>query len=218
MQHKHKAIALTALSAVLFAFGLSADYSSAAETAATNYLPDVTNLVGVAGSGSVALSWDAVANANLYTIYYGKTSVSAAGGTYESQATSETNGFVVRNLTPDTPYFFAIAAEDTTGTYAGSYNYSNEVPVTPLANPSETTEVVTVVGDNVTPAETTLPAAPTTATTTKTETTTPAKTETVSEKQEEKLPQSGPVANLVFGFSIVAAFLWVKRKSLVASR
>lgn len=201
MQNKHKAIALTALSAVLCAFGFSANYSSAEESAAnTTYLPDVENLVGVAGNGSVALSWDAVENANSYTVYYGRNSVGSAGGSYESQATSTTNGFVVRNLTAGTPYYFAVAAEDTTGTYAGSYNYSDEVTATPLVAIADTTPTQTAT------VETSLPAAPA------------AETQPVTTAVAEKqLPQSGPVANLIFGFSIAAAFLWIKRKKLAAA-
>jgi hypothetical protein len=214
MKNKHKAIALTALSAVLFTFGLLADSSSAAET---NYLADVENLVGVAGKGSVSLSWNPVEHANLYTVYYGKVSVSAAGGTYESQVNTDSNSFIVRDLNSNTPYFFAVAAEDTTGVYAGSYNYSNEIALTPLAVGveefiPENVAVVEEVTPAITPAETSMPAAPAAQPTV---TQPAAKTTT-----EEKLPQSGPAETLAiaFGAGVLGAFLLGRRKQLVASK
>ena len=190
MQHKHKSIAFAALSVALIVFGLAAKPSHAAES--ETYLPDVSGLVGVAGEESVSLSWNPVENADLYTIYYGNSSVNTDGGVYDSQTLTESNSYIVRNLTPEIEYYFAVAAEDSTGVYLGSYSYSNEVAVTPL--PVEEIVVIEEADLENEAEEATYEAA-----------------EEVETPAEEALPKSGPATNFLFGFSLVAAYLWRKK-------
>ena len=96
--------------------------------AADEYLDDVENVVAVSVSGGVKLSWDPVTNADFYTIYYGTQSVSEDGASYEdSLAVENVTEYVVTDLLPQTIYYFAVAADDSSGLYFGSYNYSEEV-------------------------------------------------------------------------------------------
>lgn len=99
-------------------------------------LPDVANLHGEPIINGVILTWNPVVNANMYTIYYSQNSVVRSDQSYENQVMVEaTNTHTITNLIGGTKYYFAVAAEDSTGKYLGSYNYSNEVELTPLLAP-----------------------------------------------------------------------------------
>ncbi|MCF7836372.1 fibronectin type III domain-containing protein [Candidatus Gracilibacteria bacterium] len=105
--------------AMLTPFALAADQT----------LPDVENLVAEAlPDGTIKLTWDAVTGADSYTIYYGLQSISEDGSSYENDVLlGNVTTYTVENLTPDTTYYFSAAADDSKGTYLGSYNYSEEV-------------------------------------------------------------------------------------------
>jgi len=97
-------------------------------SAADEFLPDVANVSATSVPEGIKISWDAVENADRYTIYYGSNSVVEDGGSYEENITvSDMTEHTVENLLADTIYYFAVAADDSTGIYLGSYNYSNEV-------------------------------------------------------------------------------------------
>lgn len=101
--------------------------------AADEFLADVENLTATAIAEGVSLSWDAVENADSYTIYRGTTSVAEDAGEYDEQVVVDNiTTYDITGLTPGTTYYFAIAAEDSTGTYKGSENYSGETSAVPL--------------------------------------------------------------------------------------
>ncbi len=92
------------------------------------YLPDVENIAGESISGGVKLMWDLVEGADSYTIYYGIQSISEDGANYENNILlGNVNEYALEDLMPDIVYYFAVAADDSTGTYLGSYNYSEEI-------------------------------------------------------------------------------------------
>jgi len=107
---------------------LALTISLTAPTLATGeYLSDVENIFAVSVPGGVEISWDAVEHATGYTIYYGIESVGEDGGSYESNiAVGEVTEYIVKDLLVDTIYYFSIGADDSTGIYQGSYNYSEE--------------------------------------------------------------------------------------------
>jgi hypothetical protein len=99
-------------------------------------LADVINLTAEPIIDGVMLTWDPVAHANMYTIYFGQNSVVRADQNYEEQVMVEAaHTHTISNLTGGTTYYFAVAAEDSTGKYLGSANYSEEISATPLQVP-----------------------------------------------------------------------------------
>ncbi len=134
---KLKLLLATTLALLLVPFNI-------AQAQATRYLPDVGDVVATASVESVILNWQAVAGADSYTVYYGADSVATDGGIYENSiAVENTTQYEVAQLVADTTYYFAVAAEDSTGTMLGSPNYSAEVSATPT--------IETAVGNTTTP-------------------------------------------------------------------
>lgn len=95
-------------------------------------LSDVTGVIAASTSAtSVNVSWDAVEGADAYTIYYGTESVAVDGSEYEFEELVENaTTFALTELTAGATYYFAVAAEDTTGAELGSQNYSRETSIT----------------------------------------------------------------------------------------
>jgi len=94
------------------------------------YLPDVENVTGESIPGGAKLTWNPVEGADSYTIYYGIQSISEDGASYENNILlGNVNEYTLEDLTPGITYYFAAAADDSTGTYLGSYNYSEEISV-----------------------------------------------------------------------------------------
>lgn len=146
---------IAALASITLAIGLATPSVFAqADLFDLPFLADVENVVGVAVPSGVALSWDPVLGANGYTVYYDTVSVTDPNnitGLYAEQIENiaETS-YVVEDLSPGITYYFAVAAEDTTGTTQGSENYSfPEAEVTPLA--AVVVEPEPVVVEPVTP-------------------------------------------------------------------
>ena len=74
------------------------------------------------------MTCDLVDGADSYTIYYGTQSISEDGASYENNILlGNVNEHILEHLVPDIMYYFAVAADDSTGTYLGSYNYSEEI-------------------------------------------------------------------------------------------
>jgi len=130
------------LKKTLSALALTAAFATTAFAQVTTSLDDVTGLAAENTEAGVLLTWDAVENADSYTIYYGKTSVVEADDFYDDQVYSEfaTAEYVLTGLDAETTYYFSVAAEDSTGVYAGSPNYSEEASVTTVAAPAVETE------------------------------------------------------------------------------
>lgn len=127
---KNKVLAAVATSTI--ALALLAPLAFAVD----QYLPDVSNLQAEALPESVKLSWDAVQGADSYTIYYGTQSISQDGASYEQDIlVGDVTTYTVENLDAGVEYFFAAAADDSTGVYLGSYNYSEEVSAIPEIAP-----------------------------------------------------------------------------------
>ena len=186
--------------------------------AADEYLPDVENVAAVLVDEGVQITWDAVEGADQYTLYYGTESISIDGASYEnSLLLGNVVEYTVAGLDPETTYYFAVAADDSTGAYLGSFNYSEEVSITTLAaeipvDPAaeESSEPVvdpaaesSIEPENDTPADSVeelvggelYPAAE--------ESTTP----------PENLPKSGPATAAAFLISGAGAYLWRKYRS-----
>lgn len=91
---------------------------------------DVKNLKATAiDANSIGLTWDAAKDENgglvdKYRIYYGSLSVFKAGaGSYENEidTTNNNTSYVIRNLDPETEYFFSITALDADETESEQY-------------------------------------------------------------------------------------------------
>ena len=192
------------VSAIIFAISLNVS-SALAE----DYLADVENLTGEAIPGGVTLSWDSVPNADSYTIYYGTISVSEDGGSYEDQVLAEnTTSYDITDLDPEMTYYFSIAAEDLTGQYLGSYNYSNEIPLTPLAEEDDETPPPDDEEDETPPPDEEDDKTPPPD---EEDNETPPEDE--EEDDDETLPESGPGVALVLGASTLGAYIWRRRKN-----
>jgi len=113
---------------------LATAFTAPAFAADEQFLPDVENLTAEVVAGGVYLTWDAVAGADSYTIYYGTQSISEDGASYENSILlGDELEYTVEDLLSETTYYFAAAADDSTGVMFGSYNYSEEVSATTLA-------------------------------------------------------------------------------------
>ncbi|MCF7845637.1 MAG: fibronectin type III domain-containing protein [Candidatus Peribacteraceae bacterium] len=120
---------LSAVAAIALMLGLTLPSA----LAANEYLPDVENVAAEVVTDGIQITWDAVAGADQYTLYYGTESISVDGASYEnSLILGEVVEHTVTDLDPATTYYFAVAADDSTGTYLGSFNYSEEVSATTL--------------------------------------------------------------------------------------
>lgn len=118
---------------LLLAFGSAALSNVARATTSTEYLPDVQNLEAIPIEGGVTLSWQVVEGADSYTIYYGQESVSEDEGFYENQLLVENiTTYTITDLKAGEGYYFAVAAEDSSGMKFGSQNYSAEVSAVTL--------------------------------------------------------------------------------------
>jgi hypothetical protein len=126
--------------AMLTPFALAADQT----------LPDVENLVAEALSdGGIKLTWDTVTGADSYTIYYGVQSISEDGASYENDVLlGNVTTHTVTGLISGTTYYFSAAADDSTGTYLGSYNYSEEVSAIAMISVDDTTIIPDVPADD----------------------------------------------------------------------
>ena len=96
---------------------------------------DVDNMKATAGDASATLTWN-VATDNIgvkgYRLYYGPTSVTADGGSYETGPVEVGNkiSYTVNGLDNGTKYYFSVTAYDLAGNE--SENYSVEASATPL--------------------------------------------------------------------------------------
>ncbi|MFH0834471.1 MAG: fibronectin type III domain-containing protein [Patescibacteria group bacterium] len=105
--------------------------TAASAFAAGEYLPDVENVAAALADNGAKITWDAVTGADQYTLYYGTTSIATDGASYEnSTLLGNVTEYTLTDLTPETTYYFAVAADDSTGKYLGSFNYSQEVSIT----------------------------------------------------------------------------------------
>ncbi|MCK5472264.1 fibronectin type III domain-containing protein [Candidatus Gracilibacteria bacterium] len=115
---------ISVLASFILAFTLAAPFTLAED----QYLPDVENFAGESVSGGVRLTWDSAEGADSYTIYYGAQSISEDGASYEENImVGNVNEYTLEDLMSGTMYYFAVAADDSTGTHLGSYNYSEEI-------------------------------------------------------------------------------------------
>ncbi|MFH1546686.1 MAG: fibronectin type III domain-containing protein [Patescibacteria group bacterium] len=114
----------------LTSFVLTLAFTASLTLAEDQYLPDVENLAGEPIPGGAKLTWNPVEGADSYTIYYGIQSISEDGASYENKILlGSVNEYTLEGLMPSITYYFSVAADDSTGTYLGSYNYSEEISV-----------------------------------------------------------------------------------------
>lgn len=132
-------------------FTLFAMLATSAFSAGDTIAPDSPdNVIATAGNAKVVLTWDASkdADATGYKVYYGKTSVTKAGQTYDSTLdVKNVLTYTLAKLQNDTPYYFAVTAYDAAGNE--SENYSFEAS----AKPSATLTQADTVAPTVTSAE-----------------------------------------------------------------
>ena len=92
-------------------------------------LPAPTGTAAYAGDGKVTVSWGAVAVANSYNVYYGRSAgVTAATGSKLANAISPQ---AVADLTNGMPYFFVVTAVNSGGESALS-NEASAIPMPPV--------------------------------------------------------------------------------------
>lgn len=229
----------TKIFSTLAAFALTA-FAILPAFAAGEYLPDVENVTATVVSGGIQITWDAVAGADQYTLYYGTTSINTDGATYEENVLlDDVTQYLLTGLTPETKYYLAVAADDSTGSKFGSYNYSEEISVTTPATSGATTTTTssttttTTNPSSVTPDPVVDPLADTTSTPPAAQPTIdPApvsETEPVIETaadiagqkfsasgeiepstEPQDLPKSGPELAIVFLMSGTGTYLWRK--------
>lgn len=193
-----------------FTLGLSGVIAAEDEGEA-QYLPDVENLAGTAIPGGATLSWGAVDGADLYTIYYGTQSVQEDGGSYAEQVlVEEVTTHDITDLVVGTTYYFAVAADDSTGAYLGSYNYSDEVTVTVIEAAAEP-EPEPIVAEDPVVEDHEAAAEPEPEPIVEPEPV--IEPEPVVEAEPESLPQSGPLAGVLVLASAAGAYVWRKKFS-----
>jgi hypothetical protein len=206
--------------------------------ASGEYLPDVENVVATPVVGGIQLAWDSVAGANQYTLYYGRTSINPDGASYEKSILLViVTNYLLTGLTPETKYYIAVAADDSTGSRLGSFNYSEEVSVTTLSEQPVAVEPTPAIVEPTPPAviepipavdplasittQSEITAIPTLETTESiTEISAPvedlvgqkfnASGEVEPSTAPEDLPKSGPELALVFLVSGAGTYLWRK--------
>jgi hypothetical protein len=101
-------------------------------------LPAPAHLAATAGSRQVTLSWDAVAGATNYAVWYG----TASQGPYPTKQNSTASSTTVTGLTNGTSYYFVVTANDTNGPSA----ISTEVSATPTNPPPALTSIGVLSG------------------------------------------------------------------------
>ncbi|MBI5754843.1 fibronectin type III domain-containing protein [Candidatus Peregrinibacteria bacterium] len=104
------------------------------------------NVIAIAGDSKVFLTWDASTDTDAtgYKIYYGKTSVTKAGQTYDSTLdVKKVLTYTISNLQNGTTYYFAVTAYDAAGNE--SENYSFEANSKPSAVSAQTDTVAPTV-------------------------------------------------------------------------
>lgn len=200
-------------SILLVAFLVFLPLAQAAEES-QHYLEDVKDLVGTAGVESVVLNWSAVPSADSYTIYYGTESVSVDGGDYQEQIlVRDKTRAEIKDLIAEQEYFFAVAAENSSKSFLGSYNYSNEIRVVPLVKIEPIKNINEPKAENETgPESTAEPAAKQDPDSLKESApSTPATENPFAKAFPEKLPQSGPGLTLLLA-ATAAAYFWRRKK------
>ncbi len=96
-------------------------------TIASSSNPGNFTASAVATSGQATLTWTPATSATSYTIRYGTTS-----GVYSGTAINQTSPATITGLTNNTPYYFLVYANDSTGSTPATY----EVTATPLGTPT----------------------------------------------------------------------------------
>jgi hypothetical protein len=98
--------------------------------------PAPVNLAATPGVGQAALTWNAVAGATSYTVWYG----TASGGPYPTKKTSTLASTTVTGVANGTNYYFVATATDLNGPSAISAQVSaaptNPAPVVTLTSPA----------------------------------------------------------------------------------
>ncbi len=106
--------------------GLSAEVSATPEVVIAGVPANITVM---AGNGQNILSWDAVANAQSYTVYW---SYAPGVTTSSNKITNATSPYTHQSLYNGTSYYYAVTATSTSGIESG---LSAEVSATPKATP-----------------------------------------------------------------------------------
>lgn len=189
--------------------------TAAAPAAEANQLADVKNVQATAGEASITLSWDAVPGADSYTVYYDTVSVGSTSQSYKNETTAKEPKITLDKLTAGTKYYFAVAAEDSTGKKLGSANFSTEVSATPTEPLHGAAGVASSsdVADSLSALEDKSPAVTEPAGSTGSEPA-PVAAETSSEPKPANLPKSGPEVALL-GLA-AAGFAAVRRRFFTA--
>ncbi len=176
------------------------------------FIPDVENLVAEVVESGIKLMWDPVDGADSYTVYYGTQSISEDGASYENDVLlGNVTEYTVEDLIAGVTYYFSAAADDSTGTYLGSYNYSEEVSAT-------TSEIVVPVDDPVEPIEPAEPTMPVEIVVPEVdpiveeliENIYPSASEPTPTTTLESLPQSGPATAMLVLISGTGAYFYRK--------
>ena len=122
--------------------GLSNEASARPVTSETTP-PAPGNVVATAADGAVALTWDAVANADSYNVYFSETHGHGTGGIVLTDVDS---GVVVEGLTNGTVYYFIVTSVNVAGESSPSIEVSAAPRVDPVP-PSAPTGVAAVAAD-----------------------------------------------------------------------
>ena len=203
------------LLAASFMAGFAITPRALAKEAEGEYLPDVENLAAEVVSNSIILNWDTVAGADSYTVYYDTLGVEENSGNYENQILVENaTEYTPTDIAPEVLYYFSIAAEDSTGQFLGSYNFSNEVMVTsPAIAEEEIEEIIEPPVEEVVmeeeieeiiepPMEEEIK-----------EPTDDIHAAAETEAESRSLPESGPEVALILAISGIGAYIWKRQKA-----
>jgi hypothetical protein len=206
---------LFAIMSCTLAFAMLAPLTLAEED---QYLPDVENLTTEALPGAIKFTWDPVQGADKYTVYYGAQSISEDGANYENDVLLENvTEYIAQNLVFGTTYYFAVAADDSTGAYMGSYNYSEEVSAVPLEAvavepPEDLLTPAPFIPDNLPADELVEPVAVLDESTTIMDILSEDNMHAAAATAPESLPQSGPATAGLILISSLGAFVYRKFK------